>query len=152
MKRTRLVSYQSAIQKANDIIRVINFICTNPEYLDDKRNDAISFSSIYDTSRSNNYNTVELYYDYVCVNKNDTVLRIETDDDFSLYPVDEAILCSSEEGYFQMSTIYDSEVLDNLCLFGTLFTGTTLNYFYLDYEHLEFIIKFITDEEAAFKK
>ena len=63
------MSYESAIKKANDILKVVKFFKENPEYVDDERREVsngtkITIDSLFDTS-NNNCSTIELAYDYI---------------------------------------------------------------------------------------
>lgn len=150
------MSYESAIKKANDILRVVQFFKENPEYVDDERREVsngtkITIDSLFDTD-DNNCSTIELAYDYISLNRRYDHVRIERHDSEESFKISDILSLSTEEGYFQGSTVYAEGTLDNLCTFSVLYQKSVLDLFYLDTARLDDLIIYIDDEEASFEK
>lgn len=148
------MSYESAIKKANDILKVVKFFKENPEYVDDERREVsngtkITIDSLFDTS-NNNCSTIELAYDYISLNRKYDEVTIERHENEESFKISDILSLSTEEGYFQGSTVYNEGTLDNLCTFSVLYQKSVLNIFYLDTEKLDRLVDFVTIEEASF--
>ena len=147
------MSYESAIKKANDIIKVVKFFKENPEYVDDERREVsngtkITIDSLFDTS-NNNCSTIELAYDYISLNRKYDEVTIERHENEESFKISDILSLSTEEGYFQGSTVYNEGTLDNLCTFSVLYQKSVLDIFYLDTEKLDRLVDFVTIEEAS---
>ncbi|VVY11477.1 hypothetical protein [Escherichia coli] len=147
------MSYESAIKKANDILKVVKFFKENPEYVDDKRREVsngtkITIDSLFDTS-NNNCSTIELAYDYISLNRKYDEVTIERHENEESFKISDILSLSTEEGYFQGSTVYNEGTLDNLCTFSVLYQKSVLDIFYLDTEKLDRLVDFVTIEEAS---
>ncbi|ELW0836560.1 hypothetical protein QMU05_000408 [Escherichia coli] len=150
------MSYESAIKKANDILKVVKFFKENPEYVDDERREVsngtkITIDSLFDTS-NNNCSTIELAYDYISLNRKYDEVTIERHENEESFKISDILSLSTEEGYFQGSTVYNEGTLDNLCTFSVLYQKSVLDIFYLDTEKLDRLVDFVTIEEASFEK
>lgn len=150
------MSYESAIKKANDILKVVKFFKENPEYVDDERREVsngtkITIDSLFDTS-NNNCSTIELAYDYISLNRKYDEVTIERHENEESFKISDILSLSTEEGYFQGSTVYNEGTLDNLCTFSVLYQKSVLDVFYLDTEKLDRLVDFVTIEEASFEK
>ncbi|HBB3760839.1 TPA: hypothetical protein J7738_000432 [Escherichia coli] len=148
------MSYESAIKKANDILKVVKFFKENPEYVDDERREVsngtkITIDSLFDTS-NNNCSTIELAYDYISLNRKYDEVTIEHHENEESFKISDILSLSTEEGYFQGSTVYNEGTLDNLCTFSVLYQKSVLDIFYLDTEKLDRLVDFVTIEEASF--
>ncbi len=148
------MSYESAIKKANDILKVVQFFKENPEYVDDERREVsngtkITIDSLFDTS-NNNCSTIELAYDYISLNRKYDEVTIERHENEESFKISDILSLSTEEGYFQGSTVYNEGTLDNLCTFSVLYQKSVLDIFYLDTEKLDRLVDFVTIEEASF--
>ncbi|MGI5704534.1 hypothetical protein ACRYKS_23315 [Escherichia coli] len=148
------MSYESAIKKANDILKVVKFFKENPEYVDDERREVsngtkITIDSLFDTS-NNNCSTIELAYDYISLNRKYDEVTIERHENEESFKISDILSLSTEEGYFQGSTVYNEGTLDNLCTFSVLYQKSVLDIFYLDTEKLDRLVDFVTIEEASF--
>ncbi|BBM61942.1 hypothetical protein EO157G_3530 [Escherichia phage SP27] len=147
------MSYESAIKKANDILKVVKFFKENPEYVDDERREVsngtkITIDSLFDTS-NNNCSTIELAYDYISLNRKYDEVTIERHENEESFKISDILSLSTEEGYFQGSTVYNEGTLDNLCTFSVLYQKSVLDIFYLDTEKLDRLVDFVTIEEAS---
>uniref|UniRef100_A0AAU7PGD2 Uncharacterized protein n=1 Tax=Escherichia phage fEgEco12 TaxID=3158837 RepID=A0AAU7PGD2_9CAUD len=147
------MSYESAIKKANDILKVVKFFKENPEYVDDKRREVsngtkITIDSLFDTS-NDNCSTIELAYDYISLNRKYDEVTIERHENEESFKISDILSLSTEEGYFQGSTVYNEGTLDNLCTFSVLYQKSVLDIFYLDTEKLDRLVDFVTIEEAS---
>lgn len=147
------MSYESAIKKANDILKVVKFFKENPEYVDDERREVsngtkITIDSLFDTS-NNNCSTIELAYDYISLNRKYDEVTIERHENEESFKISDILSLSTEEGYFQGSTVYNEGSLDNLCTFSVLYQKSVLDIFYLDTEKLDRLVDFVTIEEAS---
>lgn len=150
------MSYESAIKKANDILKVVKFFKENPEYVDDERREVsngtkITIDSLFDTS-NDNCSTIELAYDYISLNRKYDEVTIERHENEESFKISDILSLSTEEGYFQGSTVYNEGTLDNLCTFSVLYQKSVLDVFYLDTEKLDRLVDFVTIEEASFEK
>ena len=134
------MSYESAIKKANDILRVVQFFKENPE-----------IDSLFDTN-GDNWSLIELAYDYISLNRKYDEVNIERHETVESFKISDILSLSTEEGYFQGSTVYAEGTLDNLCTFSVLYQKSVLDVFYLDMERLDDLIIYINDEEASFEK
>lgn len=148
------MSYESALKKANDILKVVKFFKENPEYVDDERREVsngtkITIDSLFDTS-NNNCSTIELAYDYISLNRKYDEVTIERHENEESFKISDILSLSTEEGYFQGSTVYNEGTLDNLCTFSVLYQKSVLDIFYLDTEKLDRLVDFVTIEEASF--
>lgn len=148
------MSYESAIKKANDILKVVKFFKENPEYVDDERREVsngtkITIDSLFDTS-NDNCSTIELAYDYISLNRKYDEVTIERHENEESFKISDILSLSTEEGYFQGSTVYNEGTLDNLCTFSVLYQKSVLDIFYLDTEKLDRLVDFVTIEEASF--
>ncbi|HCJ9510026.1 TPA: hypothetical protein NV937_000704 [Escherichia coli] len=147
------MSYESAIKKANDILKVVKFFKENPEYVDDERREVsngtkITIDSLFDTS-NNNCSTIELAYDYISLNRKYDEVTIERHENEESFKISDILSLSTEEGYFQGSTVFNEGTLDNLCTFSVLYQKSVLDIFYLDTEKLDRLVDFVTIEEAS---
>lgn len=150
------MSYESAIKKANDILRVIQFLKDYPDYVDDERREVsngtkITIDSLFDTN-GDNWSLIELAYDYISLNRKCDEVNIERHETVESFKISDILSLSTEEGYFQGSTVYAEGTLDNLCTFSVLYQKSVLDVFYLDMERLDDLIQYIDDEEASFEK
>lgn len=150
------MSYESAIKKANDILRVVQFFKENPEYVDDKNQEhderlRRKIISLFDTNKDN-WSLCELAYDYISLNRNDDVVKIERHETEESFKISDILSLSTEEGYFQGSTLYNEETLDNLCTFSVIYQKSVLDIFYLDTAELHTLTNFVTTEEATFER
>lgn len=148
------MSYESAIKKANDILRVVQFLKDYPDYVDDERREVsngtkIGIDSLFDTN-GDNWSLIELAYDYISLNRKYDHVEIERHDSKESFKISDILYLSTEEGYFQGSTVYAEGTLDNLCTFSVLYQKSVLDVFYLDMERLDDLIIYIDDEEASF--
>lgn len=148
------MSYESALKKANDILRVVQFLKNYPDYVDDERREVsngtkITIDSLFDTS-NNNCSTIELAYDYISLNRKYDEVTIERHENEESFKISDILSLSTEEGYFQGSTVYNEGTLDNLCTFSVLYQKSVLDIFYLDTEKLDRLVDFVTIEEASF--
>lgn len=150
------MSYESAIQKANDILRVVKFLKENPDYVDNERREVsngtkITIDSLFDTDQYNR-NEIELAYDYISLNKSIDTVKIERHDNMHSYKISDILSFSTEEGYFQGSTVLEAGTIDNLCTFSVLYQKAELDVFYLDIARLDDLNIYITDEEDSFSE
>ncbi|AXC38901.1 UNVERIFIED_ORG: hypothetical protein [Escherichia phage CMSTMSU] len=100
------MSYESAIKKANDILKVVKFFKENPEYVDDERREVsngtkITIDSLFDTS-NNNCSTIELAYDYISLNRKYDEVTIERHENEESFKISDILSLSTEEGYFEV--------------------------------------------------
>ncbi len=148
------MSYESAIKKANDILRVVQFLKDYPDYVDDELREVsngtkITIDSLFDTD-GNNCSTIEIAYDYISLNRKYDEVTIERHEYEESFKISDILSLSTEEGYFQGSTVYNEGTLDNLCTFSVLYQKSVLDIFYLDTEKLDRLVDFVTIEEASF--
>lgn len=149
------MSYESAIKKANDILRVVKFFKENPEYVDDERREVsngtkITIDSLFDTN-GDNWSLIELAYDYISLNRKCDEVNIERHETVESFKISDILSLSTEEGYFQGSTVYEQGTLDNLCTFSVIYQKSVLDVFYLDTAELDTLTNFVTTEEATFE-
>lgn len=149
------MSYESAIKKANDILKVVKFFKENPEYLADENHDhderlRRKIVALFDTN-ADNYSLIELAYDYISLNRNGNIVNIERHATEESFNISDILSLSTEEGYFQGSTVYEQGTLDNLCTFSVIYQKSVLDVFYLDTAELDTLTNFVTTEEATFE-
>lgn len=149
------MSYESAIKKANDILKVVKFFKENPEYLSDENHDhderlRRKIVALFDTN-ADNYSLIELAYDYISLNRNGNIVNIERHATEESFKISDILSLSTEEGYFQGSTVYEQGTLDNLCTFSVIYQKSVLDVFYLDTAELDTLTNFVTTEEATFE-
>ncbi|MCU6235414.1 hypothetical protein, partial [Morganella morganii] len=101
--------------------------------------------ALFDTN-ADNYSLIELAYDYISLNRNGHLVNIERHESEESFKISDILSLSTEEGYFQGSTVYEQGTLDNLCTFSVIYQKSVLDVFYLDTAELDTLINFVTTE------